>query len=342
MSKLKATVLAFALAGAAFVAAPNKLYTLDFSSPAEELSFNDRDFWEQTYNAAEQYRTVDFGDEVKFRFSHCSSGFGGDEVGGGMSYWDGFTFSRTADSSDYGAAGSSGTWVQNQWGCMAEGGIVLNDYGQAEMEDDIPAVSPDNTYAVAFWSMDELCNRIDFVNDDEKTFTAKGVYVCAHPWPYYGIEHGDGFARAFTREDDYFKLTVHGLDADGKPNGKSVDYLLAYMEDTSGRGDWQPVQSRNWEWIGLTPLGEVSGVYFTMDSSDRNALFGINTAAYFCLGGMEIESLMASDPSGVREIADSLPATEEWYTLDGLRIDRPSSTGIYIRVRGGQSQKIAL
>ena len=46
--------------------------------------------------------------------------------------------------------------------------------------------------------------------------------------------------------------------------------------------------SSEWQWVDLSSLGQVNAIYFTMESSDISGVLGMNTAAFFCLGGMEI------------------------------------------------------
>lgn len=328
--------------GVANAATPYKLYSLDLSKPAEPVEYNSDGYWSETYNPA--VRSVDFGSGIIFRFSHCNTGFGGTDVGDSMSYWDGFSFSHNGDDYDYGSSGSSDGWVAHQWGCMAGGGIAKDENGNiirngdGDIEADIDA-----PYAVAYWSGSSECNRIELISDTEQLFAAKGIYICAHPWPYYGILYGDGFSRPFTEEDDFFSVTIHGLGSDGKANGKSVTHLLAAMNDM-GDGTFEPEQSSSWEWVDLSPLGNISGVYFTMNSSDVNPTFGINTAAYFCVGGMEVESL--TQHSGVEEVLyvspdEPNPATE-WYTLEGRRISTPTLPGIYLKRSGNKVTKVKI
>lgn len=331
MNQAIAIVFTTLLTGAAIQAAPRQQYFLDFSRPATPIEFNGDGYWTETYNTAEKFRSIEFGDRVKFRLNHCRSGFGGDDVGGGMNYWDGFTISKTGDTRDYGALGSSSGWVSHQWGCMAGGGLVTDTEGRPFVGDDgVFTVSRESPYAVAYWNRNPDGNMIEISGEEEKSFLAKGICICAHPWPYYGIQDGDGFSRAFTEEDDYFKLIIHGLSQNGTPNGKIVEYFLATMDDPYGIGWYEPCQSDRWEWVDLSPLGEISGVSFTMESSDNNPEFGINTAAYFCLGGMEVESLIYDSTTAIDSIGKNDVTGCQWYTLDGCLIPEPSSPGIYI------------
>lgn len=211
-------------------------------------------------------------EDTMFIFSHSGTSDGG----GGMAYWDGFTICTSGDDTDYGTEGSSDGWISKQWGCMAGGGL-----------DDNNQVLSGAPYLVAYWgffpeSMDNTLHtvRVDFA--DAKPHKVVGTYICNHPWPYYGNINGDGFASAFSQEGDYFALIAHGLDATGDPTGVTVRLNLATYHNGA------LTQSADWEYMDLTALGAVYGIYFTMEASDADALYGANTAVYFCLDKLTI------------------------------------------------------
>ena len=99
-----------------------EIITLDLQHPTSPavLELNEQGYWKETYNSSTEFRNIEFN---LFRFSHTPTGFGGNDVGGGMSYWDGFTYCTNGDNTDYGKTGDSEGWINNQWGCMAGGGI---------------------------------------------------------------------------------------------------------------------------------------------------------------------------------------------------------------------------
>lgn len=222
-------------------------------------------YWEDTYIDGVQI------EDENFRFAHTGSSDGG----GGMAYWEGFTLCTSGDTTDYGAEGSSDGWILNQWGCMAGGGA-----------DSTGTAVEGAPYMVAYWGFfqeqileDYYSLRVDFLGGEH---TCLGTYICNHPWPYYGNINGDGFASGFTEEGDYFALVAHGLNAEGEPTGGTVRLILA--EYTNGALH----QSRDWQWMDLTSLGTINGLYFTMETSDMDALYGANTAVYFCMDRLTI------------------------------------------------------
>ncbi len=154
-------------------------------------------------------------------------------------------------------------------------------------------------------------NQVKFVDKDgNTTFKPAGVYVCNHPWPYYGCVHGDGFGRAF-EEGDYFELTAHGVDADG--NEKSVSINL--VEFTNGQ-----LQALNdWTFFDLSSLGEVESVYFTLNSTDSGA-YGMNTAAYFCMDKFQVNDT----PTAISTVASSKEvAGKKYVNLAGVESATP-------------------
>lgn len=262
--------------------------TLDLLSPTNPplIELNEKGYWTETYNTAETYRWVEFG---LFKLSHNLVGFGGTDVGGGMSYWDGFTYCTSGDTRDYGELGNSNDWVAEQWGCMAGGGIKTDAAGNVLTDNQGKVlVEQGNPYLVAYWGYYQEtfgdgspCLQIRF--SDEKLYQPVGVYIANHPWPYYGNIHGDGFARPF-EEGDYFKLFIHGLNEQGEDVGIAVEHTLAEFKNG------ELIQSPDWQWVDLSGLGMVSGIYFTMETTDSDPIYGPNTAVYFCLDKLQVQS----------------------------------------------------
>lgn len=279
----------------------SNIITLDLLSPTvpTKINLNEKGYWTETYNTADEYKQIKFG---LFSLTHIPGGFGGGDVGGGMSYWDGFTYCTSGDNTDYGEAGSSQAWVAEQWGCMPAGGIKTDINGNV-MKDASGKVlvQKGNPYLVAYWGYyqevynnGEPCLQVKFT--DGKQYKPVGIYVSNHPWPYYGNIHGDGFARPFD-EGDYFKLIIHGLNAVGKPTGSKVEHVMAEFKNG------KLIQSPDWEWVDLSGLGTVSGVYFTMETTDADPIYGPNTAVYFCMDKFQVKPVAVttapSRPTGL-------------------------------------------
>lgn len=275
--------------------------TLDLPAIVDNYTQTEDGCWEDTYTDGVM---IEAG---IFRFAHTGSADGG----GGMAYWEGFTLCTSGDTNNYGEGGNSDGWISRQWGCMAGGG--------ADKDGQVVAGAP---YMVAYWGfslemLDEDYHslRVDFT--DNKPHKPVGVWICNHPWPYYGNINGDGFASAFTHEGDYFALVAHGLNEKGESTGVTVRFLLA---EYSGGG---LKQSADWGYMDLSGLGTVSGIYFTMETSDTDALYGANTAVYFCLDRLSVLAAEAEKqplvrPSGLKAVSageDSIVLA--WNKVEG-------------------------
>lgn len=250
--------------------------TLDLSRPVNPATFETdsaKGHWTETYS--EEYPFIEF--EGGFAFSHLINK---DSYGGYA--WNGFTYATSGDNADYAPeGGSSSNWVANQWGCMAGGGIKTDETGQVVIgEDGKPEVQKGTPYLIGFWRFygEETGERtLQTLFTADGFWKPQGMYVNFHPWPYYGVQHGDGFARPFNQEGDCFKLIIHGLDANLEDNGKTVEHIFAEYKDGTLH------QSPDWEWVDLSSLGAVGGLYYTFETTDADPLYGPNTAVYFCM-----------------------------------------------------------
>lgn len=263
--------------------------TLDLTkslNPAT-INYTEGGYWDGTYND-QDYASIDF---EHFSFSHLIS-----KQGWGGYYWDGFTISKNGDNTNYGE--DSEGWVAHQWGCMAGGGIKTNAEGAVEKDENgVVIAEQDVPYLLAYWGYyqeTDNAHSLQTVFESGKTYDAVGIYVCNHPWPYYGNIDGNSFSRAF-EEGDYFKLIIHGLDKDLNATGKSVEYTLAEYSGTLKQSD-------KWEWVDLSSLGEIGGLYYTMETTDSDPEYGPNTAVYFCMDKLQVSVPFTSGiESGVAE-----------------------------------------
>ena len=297
MKKLFTLAASALLASAAWAG----VITLDLNKPMNptSLEYNDYGIWTGCYDDV-NYTWLEFGDaDGEFMLSHLIDGEG---ASWGGYYWDGFCPAIGGDQTDYGQPGSSASWTTNYGGCMAGGGCVIN-------EDGTVTADPAQPYLVAYyssWAYEGPSNQVMFMDKDGNTaFEPVGVYVCNHPWPYYGCVHGDGMGSAFA-EGDYFELIAHGVAADGSETTVSINLV----EFTNG----ELKALNDWTFFDLSSLGEVVSVYFTMNSTDTGA-YGMNTAAYFCMDKFQVkgEGEPVVDPTEL-----TAAPTFNGYTEDGI------------------------
>jgi len=226
-------------------------------------------YWKYTYD--ETKTSLQFGD---FRLSR--------EAGWGGTFWGGFTTGSNGDIRQFGIPcptqpcdsvhGGSVPWIQNQWGVMAGGGLNSSLGTQRGLP-----------YLIGYWNYygdSQGTPSLKVSMADNHLFAPQEIYICNHPWPYWGNIYGDGFARPF-REGDEFKLWIHAVKSDGSQD--SIMHQLA-IYDRSGFS-----QSPDWQNIPLTRFGNnVQYIYFTMYSTDADPQYGPNTAVYFCMDRLKV------------------------------------------------------
>lgn len=249
-------------------------------NPADSIAGG---YWKGTFWEAD---TLTFCD---FRISHTGSVYIGDSTI--TNYWHGFTTGANGDNTNYGYHDTaqhvgSVKWIDNQWGVMAGGGLTTS-----------PSAVPDGAakgqpYFVAYWNfytqdyivdLDAQTLKVEFT--DSSLFTPQSVYICSHPWPYYGNYFGDGFARPLNRPGDYFVLRIRGIDDSGKVIETTVVDTLAKADPCSFSG---VRQCACWHRVDLSVFPELSAIYFTMESTDADPVWGPNTAVYFCMDSLTV------------------------------------------------------
>ncbi len=304
--------------------------TLDLSQPGNPESFEfTNDVWTETYNATD----YTYFEVQNFMFSHLPSA---DNYGG--TSWEGFTVARI--SSD----------TLNSFGCMAQGGF-----------DGVGTPYLVGYYSEYYtWTNKKSSNMILF--NDGNTYDAVGVYVCNNSNTYHSIQNGDAIAKKFG-QGDTLVLKIHALDENWEIDDSKQD-VVVYLADyrSSNESEWKV--NTQWEWVDLSVLGNVSGLAFTMASSDVSYGF-MNTPAYFCLDKLTVregagEVVALSEVStaaleicmraGYIEVVNAT-APIEIYTISGMHVlttTAPTiyttnwSKGVYIVKCNDRIQKIVL
>lgn len=306
----KATFFLAALFCAAAANAESETITLDLTKSTTPLEFNATNgSWTGTYD--DDAESID---SQVFSFVHGSMA--------DWNTWWGFTASNHTDN-----ARPANTLTQ-QWSNMAKGGIVLDENGEVKLDKfGAPVVSAEVPYLVGFYSFMMAARPVDMVFTDGKSYEAVSVYVNLNSYPYYSMEYGDSFARAFTNGDK-FTLTIHGVASD--ETEKTVDVDLASYTN----GDL--TINRGWKYVDLSPLGEVNELYFTMSSTDSGD-YGMNTPAYFCLDKLCVKSVDTSSVDNMmqaNQLRISYDRKSHTVTLDG------NDFGIIYDVAGNQLMSI--
>jgi hypothetical protein len=168
------------------------------------------------------------------------------------SSWDGFAYSTTTDTSNFG--------FTNQYSAYAGNGANGSDtYG---------------IYYVGF----AATHTISF----DTSVALSGMYVTNTTYTAGSMLNGDAFAKKFGgvsgADEDWYLLTVHGWTSSNVETGSTEFYLADYRFADSGSDYIQ----EDWAWLDLTVIGTVDYLTFELTSSD-SGLWGMNTPGYFAL-----------------------------------------------------------
>lgn len=210
--------------------------------------------WDQTYNDAADYAMLNDANFVAYHMPSANSWRG--------TSWEGFTVSRQQQS------GFEQGGVSRQFSNAAGGGL---DSANA------PYLLGYYSYYIESSGTAHSC-QIDLATDPRQLL---GVWVVPTGYTYKTAIVENPFGRIFTKGDT-LTITAHGLNADGEDNGKVVRHYIADYRSAASANRYM---QQGWEWIDLRALGIVSGVYFTMESSD-SGIYGPNTATYFAMDGL--------------------------------------------------------
>ncbi|MBQ2562906.1 MAG: DUF4465 domain-containing protein [Muribaculaceae bacterium] len=161
-----------------------------------------------------------------------------------------------------------------------------------------------SNYCVAFpeGQFVEITNSVDGDN-------LRGVYVSNSAYSFNGMANGDGYARAF-KQDDWFKLTAVGFDANNTETAR-VDFYLADYRSTNSLDHYI---LDTWQWMDLRPLGKVAKVRFLLDGTDKGN-YGLNTAAYFVMDDFNCERDM-TQATCVVKLGESTINLRDYVVVD--------------------------
>lgn len=168
--------------------------------------------------------------------------------------WTGFALSSMTDT-------SNGTWA-NQYSAISGSGATQSE-----------------AYAVAYdQAQIQLANSMGMDS-------VYGVMVNNSTYAYKVVRDGGQFSKKFggvsSQDPDSFIVIFKGLDTNDITTGEIIFYLADFRSNNSS-GDYIVNQ---WTWVDLKPLGAVSRIEISFNSSDRGT-FGMNTPAYVCLDSL--------------------------------------------------------
>ena len=125
-------------------------------------------------------------------------------------------------------------------------------------------------------------------------FNPHGAYFTNTTYAYLSMLNGDAYGKQFgndvdangnddgTNGEDWFLLTIYGLNADSTHTGDSVNFYLADYRFADPNDDYLV---NSWEWVDLSSLGLVYGLDFELNSTDVGD-WGMNTPSYFAMDNL--------------------------------------------------------
>lgn len=136
-------------------------------------------------------------------------------------------------------------------------------------------------YLVGYWASfvetDEFGSRTcRIVNEEGKYFKPQSVMVNNTSWVYYSLLNGSAFSKKFGLGDSLY-LVAHGVHPDGSESEVKFPLALITSNDVASG------IVTKWTEFNLAALGVCQGMYFTMESTDSDPVYGMNTPAYFCM-----------------------------------------------------------
>lgn len=270
--------------------------------------------WVHTYDAVDPDLVWSGGylnfTEKCFNFMHYV-----DNTYGAMSYWDGFTVSKTTaipfpcDTACYDACNG----LESQFSATPGGGVngandpyIVAYYGYNNI------YFPENHCLVSMNEAKSLC----------------GMYITNNAYAVKAMKCGDFFADKFTIGDSLV-LTINGYN-NGAYAGK-VDFFLA---DYRTYGSEYIVE--DWEWVSLSSLGTIDSLVFEITTSDVG-MYGANTPMYFCMDEITIndENCESCERSEANRYS-----TNQSVTIDVQINPNPTTTYINISATVGSTIEI--
>jgi len=215
----------------------------DVITDFEDLTLEPESFW----NGSDESGIFETGHATLDNFHDTEYG-----------YWEGFAYSNTTDTSTPG--------YENQYSAVAEGGAQGSEI-----------------YGVGYYGTfyENPPPTVTFNNTDEG-YTVSGLYVTNATYTYLAISEGDAVSKVFGGPDgddpDWFLLKIHGLNMEGEIKS-TVEFYLADFRFEDNVDDFIV---QDWTWVDLTSLGPITGLQFTLSSSDMGD-YGMNTPAYFAI-----------------------------------------------------------
>lgn len=184
-----------------------------------------------------------------------------------MADWDAWAFFGYANH----PSTSFSSYVTDQWNSAVGHGVEGEDQ-----------------YGILYCSP-YMGKSVMTLSNTELGETIPGMYVTNSAWVVDAILNGDGMEDKFA-EGDRLTLTLTGVKADD-----TTSTLEIPLADYSAENENDRWYLDTWQWVDLSPLGDVKSVEWSMSSTKNNSM-GMTTPSYVCL-----DNIGAARPVGDAE-----------------------------------------
>lgn len=174
----------------------------------------------------------------------------------------------------------------------------------------------------------QSANYAVFYNQGKITFesavTLHSLQVTNTTYTGLVMRDGDPYAKQFgsiydawgnldgTNGEDFLKLNIYAYN----DLQQIKDSLTFYLADYRFANDADDYIVSTWEQIDLSPLGAVTGLSFTIESSDMGE-FGMNTPGYFALDDLVFESILSTPKVAVLAVQAYPNPVNDVLTIQG-------------------------
>ncbi|SMP65373.1 Calx-beta domain-containing protein [Neorhodopirellula lusitana] len=220
----------------------------------------------------------------------------------GFDSWSGFSISRATDSTTPG---------------------YFNQYSA------FPGMGADgtSTYGIAFASSAVQVNR------PESSAPFSSLDITNTTYAALSMRDGDSFAKQFGGEsgndEDFFLLTIDGLDADGDSIGQ-VEFYMADYRFADNSLDYIIDQ---WTSVDVSSIGDAVTLSMQLSSSD-NGTYGMNTPGYFAIDNVALAPTTSQPSLTITRVdSDNTEALEVTLGEDSNQVGLPTT----VTIQPGQS-----
>jgi hypothetical protein len=205
------------------------------------------------------------------------------DYGGGWTFWDGWAYSNTTNTTD-------GTYANQYSALTGEGLDGSPNYavafdgstGGQGSRPVIEGIRP-GTLVEAYFTNTTYTGLV--VRDGAGSPYAEKFGWRDNTVTPDGIGDGDYDDPEDVRGSypDWLMLEIIGYDTQGQPLAESVEFYLADYRFEDDASDYVIDQ---WTRVDLSPLSAATRLEFALSSSDTDPTWGMNTPAYFAMDGL--------------------------------------------------------